>query len=112
VKATRAKEDVSFRRVGHKVPVEKILEVVVSVSGVTSASLFVQQRDCRWRAATARMLCQYGGLTQREAAKTLGMRSGVAVSCQLRRLIERSVRDRALRETIAKLEKRLEKETS
>jgi len=51
-------------------------------------------------------------LTQREAAKVLGMRSGVAVSCQLRRLIELSAKDRALRETIAKIEKRLDKETS
>lgn len=112
VKAIRAKEDVSFRRVGHKVSVEKILEVVVAVSGVTRESIFVQQRDCRWRAVTARLLCRYGGLTQREAAKTLGMRSGVAVSCQLRRLIGLSVRDRVLRKTIEKIEKRLDKETS
>jgi len=51
-------------------------------------------------------------LTQREAAKAPGMRSGVAVSCQLRRLIELSAKDRALRETIAKIEKRLDKKTS
>jgi hypothetical protein len=65
----RAKEDVSFRRVARVAPVEKILEVVVSVSGVAREALFEQQRDCRWRAAASRMLCRYGGLTQREAAR-------------------------------------------
>ena len=112
VQASCAKEDVSFRRVAQRASAKKILEVVVSVSGVPRESLFVQQRDCRWRAATARMLCRYGGLSQREAAKVLGMRSGVAVSCQLRRLIELSARDHSLRQTIAKIEELLDKETS
>ena len=32
------------------------------------------------------MLCQHGGLTQRQATDLLGLRSGAAVSAQLRKL--------------------------
>ena len=32
------------------------------------------------------MLIRYGGLTQRESAEALGLGTGVAVSCQLKRL--------------------------
>jgi REP element-mobilizing transposase RayT len=104
------KEDVSFRRTVRGLDVERILTVVESVSGVAREELLVQQRDCRWRAVAARVLCRYGGLTQRAAAKVLGMRTGVAVSCQLRRLTELAAMDKALRRTIEKIEAELDQE--
>jgi hypothetical protein len=89
---------------------EPILTVVESVSGVAREELLVQQRDCRWRTVAARVLCRYGGLTQRAAAKVLGMRTGVAASCQLRRLTELAAMDKALRRTIEKIEAELDQE--
>jgi hypothetical protein len=110
VQASRVKEDVSFRR-ARVVPVEEILEVVALASGVATEALLVQQRNCRWRAVTARMLCGYGGLTQWGTAKAPGIRTGGAVSCQLRRLTKLSARERHLQETIG-MEARLSRETS
>lgn len=105
-----AMEDVSFRRRVRGVPVERIWGVVESVSGVGRKELVVQQRDCRWRAVAARMLCRYGGLTQRAAAKMLGMRTGVGVSCQLKRLVELATTDQAFDKIIRKIERQLDRE--
>lgn len=106
----RVKEDVSLRRVNRAMAVETILDAVEQVCGVARADLLVQKRDCRWRAVAARMLCRYGGLTQRATAGVLGMRTGVAVSCQLRKLSELAGTDRTLDKAIGKIETRLDRE--
>jgi hypothetical protein len=84
---------------------ERIIGVVSSVAGVDPKDLVKRQSDCRWRAVTARMLCRYGGLTQRRAATILGVCNGIAVSCQLRKLA-----DKVLTEAVQSIEKRLGKE--
>jgi ribosome-associated translation inhibitor RaiA len=56
------------------------------------------------------MLCRYGGLTQRATAKILGMRTGVGVSCQLRRLVELTATDQALDKILGKIERQLDRE--
>jgi len=105
-----ALEDVSFRRVSRVVPAETILQVVGAVCGVDPKALTTRQRDSRWRAVAARMLCRYGGLTQRAAAPLLGVRTGVAVSCQVRKLAQLLESDEALREKMRRTETRLDKE--
>jgi hypothetical protein len=55
------------------------------------------------------MLCKYGGQTQREVAAILGAKTGVAISCQLKNLRRRLVKDVALRSKIDKIEKTLQK---
>lgn len=80
------KEDVSFRRTIRQIPVDTILDAVAKAAGMRKECLAERSRDSRWRAVAGCMLCKYGGLTQREAAKVLGLKSGVAVSCQLRNL--------------------------
>ena len=51
------------------------------------ATAFQRQRKGGWeRAVPARVLVEQAGLTQREAAGTMGLRTGAAVSIQLRRL--------------------------
>jgi len=53
------------------------------------------------------MLCKYGCMTQREAAMILGLKSGVAVSCQLRKLREILVDDGDIRGVVAWLDRTL-----
>jgi len=53
------------------------------------------------------MLCQYGGLTQRQAAEIVGVRSGVAVCLQIRKVDERMKKDRDLQRQLAQIKERL-----
>jgi putative transposase len=96
-------EDVAFRRTVAHVPADRILQVVSKSLGVDRASLLHRQRDSLDRAVTARMLCEYGGLTQRQAADVLGLRSGAAVSAQLQKLPGRLNEDPHLRKQVARI---------
>jgi putative transposase len=92
----RRTEDVAFRRTATRVPVKRVLQAVSEGLGVSQASLLERRRDSLDRAVTSRMLADYAGLTQREAAEVLGLRSGAAVSIQRRRLTQRLKKDRRL----------------
>jgi len=81
-------EDVAFRRLGRRLPVEVILDIVCRELESPRDRLLSRQRDCLPRAVAARMLCDWGALTQREVASVLGLGSGAAVSAQLRRLAQ------------------------
>ena len=56
---------------------------------------------------TAHLLCRQAGLTHREAATVLGMRSGSAVAFQLQRLAARLEADPRLRRRLGDIEKEL-----
>jgi hypothetical protein len=58
------------------------------------------------------MLRQYGRLTQRDAVVKLGVRTGVAVSGQLRKLAQLLASDATLRTTVTQIEKRLDRKQS
>jgi len=103
-------EDVSFRRGGQTVSVERIVSFVCQELGVGEDHVLRRRRDSLARPILARLLCQVGGLTQRAAAEVLGLRSGAAVSVQMRRLDARIVRDRKLAEQVGKMESRLREE--
>jgi hypothetical protein len=97
----RRTEDIAFRRTGTRLPTERILQAICAGLGVDRASLLHRQRDSRDRAVASRLLCDYGGLTQREVAEILGLRSGAAVSAQLHKLTEHLKMDPLLREQMA-----------
>ena len=61
----------------------------------------------RPKAVVAKMLCQYGGLTQRQAAEIIGVPSGVAVCLQIRKVDERMKKDRDLQRHLAQIEEQL-----
>ncbi len=105
-------EDIAFRRITRCVPPLRVVDIVATVLKLDRNDLLHQQRDCRWRAVAARMLCRYGGLTQRDAARQLGLRTGVAVSCQLKRLDQLLDSDAKLTRDVQRIEKRLEREQS
>ena len=107
VEKRELKEDVSFRRVVRKVSVDMILEAVGKVAGCGKEHLRTQRRDSRWRAAAGLLLCKYGGMTQRDAARILGLKCGSAVSVQVRKLREKVAEDSEMRMALTRLERRL-----
>jgi REP element-mobilizing transposase RayT len=96
-------EDAAFRRPARRVPVARVLDIVCRELEVTRQVLLVRRRDCLPRAVAARMLCDWGALTQRETAAVLGLGSGAAVSLQLRRLAGATPSDRHLRQQVEKI---------
>jgi hypothetical protein len=108
VEGYAAKEDVSFRREGGYYPVEIILEVVLQVLGAEPASLQRRGMNSMVRPVAAYALCRHGGLTQRQAAEVMGLRSGVAVSLQIKKLHEQIESNKKVRDILANLENRLE----
>ncbi len=63
-----------------------------------------RSKDSIVRPVVAKMLCQYSGLTQRQAAEIVGVRSGVAVCLQIRKVDERMKKDRVLQRHLAQIE--------
>ena len=100
-------EDISFRRVNKKVSPEKILRAVAKACGVAEKALTSHRRDSTVRAVASRMLCRHGGLTQREAARALGLKTGGAVSSQLRHLDDMLRSDHQLRRQVERLHRKL-----
>ena len=89
-----------------------IYHLTVRANG--GAELFEDDDDRRYLlgriAVAARMLCQYGGLTPRAAAPLLGVRTGEAVCCQLRKLTQLCQTDAVLHRALAGIEKRLDRQ--
>jgi hypothetical protein len=111
VQAFDKKEDVSFRRQSKARAVDDVLRVVCEVLQVDREALTRRCKDSMVRPVAARMLSQYGGLTQRQAAEIVGVSSGAAVCFQIRRLNERMRKDKTLRRRMAQIEKQLQQET-
>jgi len=108
VEGHATKEDVSFRREGGYYPVESILEVVLQVLGAEPASLKKRGMNSMVRPVAAYALFRHGGLTQRQAAEVMGLRSGVAVSLQIKKLHEQIKSNKKVRDILANLTNRLE----
>ncbi|MBU1858228.1 MAG: transposase [Verrucomicrobia bacterium] len=102
-------EDVSFRHTGRNLDTELILNAVAKRVGIGREYLLERRRDATWRAVASWMLCKYGGRTQREVAVILGAKTGVAISCQLKKLRCRLAADVTLRSRVEKIEKALQR---
>jgi REP element-mobilizing transposase RayT len=97
-------DEISFRRRGAWRPAEEILAIVCRYLGMDRAALHRRSRDSFARAIASRMLCDYGGLTQRQIAEVLDIGSGGAVGKQLQKLAAELAHNTQLRrqlETIA-----------
>jgi len=108
LKQRGVQEDVSFRQTGRHLDTDLILKAVAKHAGIGREALLARRRDATWRAVASWMLCKYGGRTQREVATILGARTGVAISCQLKKLRRRLAVDVTLRSQVEKIEKALQ----
>jgi len=80
----------------------------LDVLNADRASLKKRGMNSMVRPVAAYALCRHGGLTQRQAAEVMGLRSGVAVSLQIKKLHEQIESNKKLKDIVANLENRLE----
>ena len=79
-------EDVALRRMQAALNPEEVVERICEELGVRRADLLRRRRGCWRRAMAAKLLCKHAGLSQRDVAVMLGLKTGAAVSQQLKRL--------------------------
>ncbi len=108
LEAAPRREDVAFRRAGTVLPAEEILATVCRRLGVPRDALRRRRRDSFDRAIASRMLCEHGGLTQRQVAEVLHSGNGACVSQHLRKLARALESDRPLQNQIRALTEELQ----
>ncbi len=87
----RRTEDVTLRRRSRRLAVERVIEIVCSQLGADRQEVVCQRKGSLLRPMTAKMLCRYSGLTQRQAGEFLNLSTGAAVSMQLKSLATAAV---------------------
>jgi len=100
-------EDAAFRKAVRTLKPDDVATVVAEGLGRGREYVEGRHRDGRVRPAVALMLCKYAGLTQRQAAERLGMKTGVAVSHQISRLKIRLENDNELRAKLHRIDSTL-----
>lgn len=103
-------EDISFRRRMDALEPERILEVVGEELGEEVGSFRERRRNSPLRAVAAKFLQRYGGQTQRDVARLLGMSSGSAACVQARKFDSWIAEDRKLGRLVRRIEHRLDQE--
>ena len=93
----------AFRRTGTVRSVDVVLNAVCAVLAIDRPSLCRRRRNSFDRAIAARMLCDHGGLTQRETAQVLGIANGAAISQQLSKLAGALEADGVLRAEVTEI---------
>jgi putative transposase len=101
-------EDISFRRTMGALEPERVLMVVGEELGVEVESFRERRRNSPLRALAAKFLQRYGGQTQRDVARLLGMSSGSAVCVQARNFDQWVAEDRRLARLVGRIERRLD----
>ncbi|MDA1085481.1 MAG: transposase [Verrucomicrobia bacterium] len=93
----RRPEDVAFRQPEALLGAAEVLGVLSAVLGCGHDAFSVRQRGTAVRAFAAQFLRRYAGLEQRAIADVVGLRTGAAISYQLKRYGELVASDRQLR---------------
>ena len=102
--------DAARRRRSRRLPARRVIEIVCRKLGADRAEVARRQRDSLLRPITARMLCRYSGLTQRQAAKFLNLSTGAAVSIQLKTLAAAAAAQGKLRRQLTAIDKAIRTE--
>jgi len=84
----------------------QVSSIVCQVLKINRQTLQVRQRNSFTRAIAAKALCDHCGMTQRQVAEVLGLRTAVAVSCQLRKLSEQLKKHKKLKQIIEQIRKK------
>jgi len=111
VKALRGgrvkEEDIALRREMANLPAEDILMEICKEFMIGCEGLKRRSRKGWQRPLTAYLLQKHGGLTQREIAGILGLKTGSAVSVQIRQFKIALMRQRDCSHAQARIERRL-----
>ena len=100
----RRTEDVVLRRRSRRLAAERVIEIVCRKLGAERGEVTVQRKGSLLRPITAKMLCRYSGLTQRQVGEFLSLSTGAAVSHQLKRLSTAAATNRKIRKQLAAVE--------
>jgi len=103
-------EDVTLRRRSRRLAPGRVIEIVCSHLGVDREQVAQRQRGSLLRPITAKMLCRYSGLTQRQAGELLNLSTGAAVSMQLKALAAAAAAKGKLRKTLTAIDKAIRTE--
>ena len=106
----RRTEDVTLRRRPRRLPAERVIQIVCRELGADRRDVARRQRDSLLRPITARMLCRYSGLTQRQTGEVLNLSTGAAVSMQLKTLAAAAAAKGKLRRQLTAIEKAISDE--
>ncbi len=102
-------EDVAFRRESQTLHPEEVLSVILEYYGVELDQIKKQQRGTPYRPVTAKMLFRYSGMTQREIADIIEVKTGAAVSAQISKANEMECASIKIKKDLNKLETVLRK---
>lgn len=102
-------EDVTLRRRATKLPPQRVIEIVCSHLGADIEEVRLRRRGSLLRAITAKMLCRYSALTQRQAGECLNLSTGAAVSIQLKNLTAAASSKRKIRQQLSEVEAAIRK---
>lgn len=97
-------EDVTFRRVVDSLDQESVFSVIEDLFEVDKCELLLQRRDYPLRGIAAMLLMRYSGLTQRQVAALLKVRSGSTISKQIARSRKLLAEEEELRCLVRKCE--------
>jgi chromosomal replication initiation ATPase DnaA len=100
-------EDIALRRELAQVPTEDILEMVCKELRIEQGELIRRKRGNWRRSLTAYLLQKHGGLTQREVAGILGLKTGSAVSVEVRQFKAGWMRRRDCVRALERIERQL-----
>jgi len=101
----RRTEDVTLRRRLRRLAAGRVIEIVCGQLGADREEVIEQRKGSLLRPITAKMLCRYSGLTQRQAGELLDLSTGAAVSIQLKRLAAAAADNGKLRRQLIAIEK-------
>ena len=101
----RRTEDGTLRRRSRGLAAERVIEIVCRQLGADREEVIRQRKDSLLRRITARMLCRYSGLTQRQAGELLHLSTGAAVSMQLKALAAAGAAKGKLRKKLTAIDK-------
>jgi hypothetical protein len=102
------REDVALRRRRGKLTVQQVLEAVARVANITLKEVKQPRGPREARALASWLLVHHAGLTQRAAARELGLTQGSAVSHVLRELRAQMQAAPALREKLEQIQSALQ----
>jgi len=87
-----------------------VIEIVCSHLGADIEEVRQRRRGSLLRPITAKMLCRYSALTQRQAGECPNLSTGAAVSIQLKNLTSAASSKRKIRKQLSEVEEAIRSE--